>query len=168
MSESFLELLPNAPMYHIGMYRNTGSLIPVQYYNRLPKGKPSDVAVVLDPIIASSRTICAVVSIVKKWGAKKVKVVSLVASKCGVQALAKQHPDVQIYLASIDTLAENGVDLVPGIGDAGDRLYLGLNSEDSSDKNLLPHPRPDSEPDNTSTTNSSDNNSAKRARIGGP
>lgn len=125
MTEALLELLPDSPVYHVGMYRNPGSNIPVQYYNRLPKGHPSDVALVLDPVIASSRTINAVVSIVKKWGARKIKVVTLVASRCGLEALCKMHPDVQVHLASIDELAENGLDLIPGIGDAGDRLYLG-------------------------------------------
>ncbi|CAM9355970.1 unnamed protein product [Choristocarpus tenellus] len=157
MSEVFLELLPNAPMYHIGMYRNPGSMIPVQYYNRLPKGHPSDVALVLDPIIASSRTICAVVSIVKKWGARKVKVVTLVASKCGILALTNQHPDVEVHVASIDTLAENGLDLVPGIGDAGDRLYLGLNSEESRDTNYNKMPLTD--------TDQSENVEGKKLRI---
>ncbi|CAM9201547.1 unnamed protein product [Chrysoparadoxa australica] len=131
MVEPLLELLPNSPVYHIGMYRNPGSQIPVQYFNRLPKGKPSDIAFVLDPVIASSKTICATISILKKWGAKKIKVLTLVASKCGLAALLEQHPDVAVHAASIDELAENGVDLVPGIGDAGDRLYYtGANSYD--------------------------------------
>eukprot|EP00903_Cladosiphon_okamuranus_P016882 g15564.t1 len=128
MTEALLELLPDSPVYHVGMYRNPGSNIPVQYYNRLPKGHPSDVALILDPIIASSRTINAVVSIVKKWGAKTIKVVTLVASRSGLEALSKMHPEVQVHLASIDELAANGQDLVPGIGDAGDRLYLGKNA----------------------------------------
>ncbi|CAM9112366.1 unnamed protein product [Ectocarpus sp. 8 AP-2014] len=128
MTEALLELLPDSPVYHVGMYRNPGSNIPVQYYNRLPKGHPSDVALILDPIIASSRTINAVVSIVKKWGAKTIKVVTLVASRSGLEALNKMHPEVQVHLASIDELAPNGQDLIPGIGDAGDRLYLGTNS----------------------------------------
>ncbi|CAM9661875.1 unnamed protein product [Hapterophycus canaliculatus] len=128
MTEALLELLPDSPVYHVGMYRNPGSNIPVQYYNRLPKGHPSDVALILDPIIASSRTINAVVSIVKKWGAKTIKVVTLVASRSGLAALCKMHPEVQVHLASIDELAANGLDLVPGIGDAGDRLFLGTSS----------------------------------------
>ncbi|CAM9359456.1 unnamed protein product, partial [Ascophyllum nodosum] len=130
MTEALLELLPESPVYHVGMYRNPGSNIPVQYYNRLPKGNPSDVALILDPVIASSRTITAVVSIVKKWGAKKIKVVTLVASRSGLEALCNMHPEVQVYLASIDELAENGLDLIPGIGDAGDRLYLGAHNKD--------------------------------------
>ncbi|CAM9577875.1 unnamed protein product [Pylaiella littoralis] len=128
MTEALLELLPDSPVYHVGMYRNPGSNIPVQYYNRLPKGHPSDVALILDPVIASSRTINAVVSIVKKWGAKTIKVVTLVASRCGLEALYKMHPEVEVHLASIDELASNGLDLVPGIGDCGDRLYLGTNA----------------------------------------
>lgn len=74
MTETMLELLPEAPVYHIGIYRNPGSTVPVQYYNRLPKGVPSDIAIVLDPEITTSKCICATVSMLKKWGAKWIKV----------------------------------------------------------------------------------------------
>jgi uracil phosphoribosyltransferase len=125
MTDAMLELLPNSPVYHIGMYRNPGSNMPIQYYNRLPKGRPSEVVMVLDPIIASSKTICATVSILKKWGAQRVKVVTLIASRSGLAQLMELHPDITVHCAAVDELADNGYDLIPGIGDAGDRLYLG-------------------------------------------
>ena len=133
MTDAMLELMPNAPVYHIGMYRNPGSNMPIQYYNRLPKGLPSEVVMVLDPIIASSKTICATVSILKKWGAKCIKVITLVASRPGIAQLMEVHPDITVHCASIDELADNGIDLVPGNGDAGDRLYLSGTYEDADD-----------------------------------
>ncbi|KAG5176443.1 uracil phosphoribosyltransferase-domain-containing protein [Tribonema minus] len=133
MTDAMLELLPNAPVYHIGMYRNPGSSMPIQYYNRLPKGQSCDVAILLDPIIASAKTICATVSIIKKWGAARVKVVTLIVSRTGLAQLLAVHPDVIVHCAAVDTLADNGHDLVPGIGDAGDRLYLGPDHVDDDE-----------------------------------
>jgi len=133
MSNAMLDLLPNAPVYHIGMYRNPGSNMPVQYYNRLPKGLACEIAMILDPVIVSSKTICAVVGIVKKWGAKHIKVITFVASKPGLSQLMATHPDITVHCGAIDDLSEDGEDVVPGIGDAGDRLFLGpdhINDED--------------------------------------
>lgn len=123
MSEGMLELLPNAAVHHIGMYRNKISLQPIEYYNRLPRDRPSDVAFVLDPMIATCGTSKAVVSMLKKWGAGRIVVLSLVASRPGIERLAAAHPDVDIYLAAVDdVLSETGM-IIPGLGDAGDRLF---------------------------------------------
>jgi len=123
MVESMLELLPNAAVYHIGMYKNRGSILPVQYFNRLPKSTSCEVAIVLDPSISTSQTINATCSILKKWGAKSIKIVCAVVSKAGMDNLYKRHPDVQVYAAAIDdTITEDGL-ISPGIGDSGDRLF---------------------------------------------
>lgn len=116
-----LELLPNAGVHHIGMYRK--GLMPVQYYNRLPKKCDSDIAFVLDPVIATANTVLSVVGILKKWGVKKICVISVVASKDGIDKITSSFPDVQITLGHVDTeLTEDG-QLLPGVGDAGDRLF---------------------------------------------
>ena len=121
MIDSMMELLPNAGVHHIGMYRK--GTMPVQYYNRLPKKCESDVAFILDPIIATSSTVMSVISILKKWGVPKIHVISVVGSESGVKTISETHPDVQITVGTIDTeLSEDGV-LIPGIGDAGDRLF---------------------------------------------
>jgi len=121
MVDSMLELLPNAGVHHIGMYRK--GMMPVQYYNRLPKKCDSDVAYVLDPVIATANTVISVVGILKKWGVKKICIVSVIASKSGIEKIAATFPDVQITLGTIDTgLTEDG-QLLPGVGDAGDRLF---------------------------------------------
>lgn len=123
MCDAMLELMPNAAVHHIGMYRLPGSELPVQYYNRLPKEKPADIAFVLDPLIASSITLQATVAQVKAWGAKKVVVISVVGTEEGLTAISTKHPDVQIHLVSgTDTLNDKGK-MVPGIGDSGDRQF---------------------------------------------
>mmetsp|Transcript_27622 Transcript_27622/g.47617 ORF Transcript_27622/g.47617 Transcript_27622/m.47617 type:complete len:249 (-) Transcript_27622:258-1004(-) len=141
MVEPMLELLPSAAVYHIGMYKNRKSVLPVQYFNRLPKVHSCDTAVVLDPSISTAGTVVATVSILKKWGARRVKVVCALAAAAGVAKLLRRHPDVEIYAAAQDeAMNEDGLP-VPGIGDAGDRLFstpyevmvgpveLGANSE---------------------------------------
>lgn len=121
MTDSMLELLPNAGVHHIGMYKK--GTMPVQYYNRLPKKCEADVAFVLDPIIATASTVLSVVSILKRWGVSKIHVISVIGSESGVKTIAQTHPDVQITCGTIDKeLTEDGA-LLPGLGDAGDRLF---------------------------------------------
>lgn len=121
MVDSMLELIPSAAVHHIGMYRR--EMMPVQYYNRLPKKCEVDVVYVLDPIIATSNTIMSVIGILKKWGVPKIHIISTVGSEQGVDTIAKAHPDVQITIGTMDKeLTKNGT-LLPGIGDAGDRLF---------------------------------------------
>lgn len=117
-----LELVPNAAVHHIGMYRSK-DLMPVQYYNRLPRKCEADVAYILDPIIATSNTVTAVIGILKKWGVEKIHVICVVASEEGINSIAKTHPDVQITVGTIDKELTKDGQICPGIGDAGDRLY---------------------------------------------
>jgi uracil phosphoribosyltransferase len=132
MADGLLELLPMAAVHHIGMYRAEGSLMPIQYYNRLPRDQPCDVAYITDPCIATSNTICAVVSIVKRWGAKKVVVISAIAAESGVKSLLEKHPDVEIHIAEVDaTLTEDGM-IAPGLGDAGDRQFVTPTTTDAA------------------------------------
>jgi uracil phosphoribosyltransferase len=121
MIDSMLELTPNAGVHHIGMYKK-GSM-PVQYYNRLPRKCEADVAFVLDPIIATASTVMSVISILKKWGVPKIHVVSVVVSEEGIKKLAETHPDVFFSVGTIDKEITDDGALLPGIGDAGDRLY---------------------------------------------
>ncbi|GMF37098.1 unnamed protein product [Phytophthora fragariaefolia] len=84
------------------MYRNKQSLLPVQYYNKLPKECNVDVAIVLEPVIATAGTILATVAVLKTWGVEKIKIVSAIASKQGLQEVCAKNPDVEIFLAAID------------------------------------------------------------------
>jgi len=123
MADGMLDLLPTAAVHHIGMYRSKLSHLPVQYYNRLPKNQPCDIAYVVDPCIATSNTIHAVVSILKRWGAKKIIVISAIGSRAGVTRLLNDHPDIEVHIGALDNeLSENGM-ILPGLGDAGDRQF---------------------------------------------
>lgn len=123
MADAMLDLMPKAQVHHIGMFRTKDSPMPIQYYNRLPKDNTADVAYIVDPCIATSNTLHAVITILKKWGAKKIVVVSAIGSAKGIATLEELHPDVDLHVASIDEkMTEEGM-IVPGIGDAGDRQF---------------------------------------------
>lgn len=118
-----LELMPTAAVHHIGMFRTKESLMPIQYYNRLPRDANCDIAYIVDPCIASSNTIHAVITILQKWGAKKIVVVSAIASTTGIEKITELHPEIDVFVAAIDDkLSESGM-IIPGIGDAGDRQF---------------------------------------------
>mmetsp|Transcript_2562 Transcript_2562/g.5336 ORF Transcript_2562/g.5336 Transcript_2562/m.5336 type:complete len:264 (+) Transcript_2562:254-1045(+) len=123
MVDAMLELLPNASVHHIGMYKVLGQN-PVQYFNRLPKDCQSDVAYVLDPLIQTSSTVMSVLGILKKWGVPKIHLVAVLASRKGLEQIVAAHPDVTITVGTIDEelREEDGV-VLPGMGDAGDRLF---------------------------------------------
>lgn len=125
MTDAMLELLPNSAVHHIGMYRTPGTHVaPIQYFNRLPRGKcGSDVAYVLDPMVGSAATVMAVVSILKQWGVPKIHIVTVVASRAGLELLTKTHPDVSVTVGMVDDhLTDCGI-VLPGMGDVGDRLF---------------------------------------------
>jgi len=133
MTDAMLELLPNAAVHHIGMYRMPGAQVPIQYFNRLPRGKcRSDVAYVLDPVVGSAATVIAVVSILKKWGVHKIHVITVVASKTGLELLAKTHPEVSVTVGMVDKQVTASGIVLPGLGDVGDRLF-GLGNHDFED-----------------------------------
>lgn len=121
MIDPMMELLPNAGVHHIGMYRQ--GLRPVQYYNRLPRKCEADVAYVLDPVMATASTVKSVVGILKKWGVEKIHVVSVIACQSGLSSLLKDHPDVYVTVATVDSKLTDDGDVLPGLGDAGDRLF---------------------------------------------
>ncbi|KAL3905736.1 MAG: hypothetical protein SGILL_009556 [Bacillariaceae sp.] len=139
MSEGMLELLPKSAVYHIGMYRIPGQS-PVQYFNRLPRKCESDVAIVLDPVISSSATSTAVIGMLKKWGVRKIHLVSVLASKEGLSTIQKAHPDVYATVGMVDEgLTSTGI-VLPGLGDVGDRLFgTPITSEggDNGDNDLV-------------------------------
>jgi len=123
MAEAMLELMPNAEVHHIGMFSSKVTSVPIQYYNRLPRDHAADVAYVLDPLVARGSTMLATVQQLKKWGAKRVVIITLVASAAGVAKLHEVYPDVEIHCAAVDEkVTEAGV-VMPGLGDVGDRMY---------------------------------------------
>lgn len=116
-------LFPTAKVGHIGLYRDEETLEPKEYYCKLPDGIDKKRAIVLDPMLATGGSACAAIDLLKKRGCKDIRQMSIIAAPEGVEKLATTHPDVKIFVAVVDTkLNENGY-ILPGLGDAGDRLF---------------------------------------------
>lgn len=123
MMEGVLELLPSVQVWHIGVYRDEKTLKPISYYNRLPTTPSVEICFVLDPMLATGGSATAAIDILREWGVKRVKFIGLLGAPEGVAAVQKAHPDVPIHLAALDDhLNEIGF-IVPGLGDAGDRMF---------------------------------------------
>jgi uracil phosphoribosyltransferase len=123
MVEGVWEMMPSAEVWHIGLFRDERTLKPIAYYNRLPISPTVDVCLVLDPMLATGGSASATIDILKKWGAKKIKYVGLLAAPEGVAKLTHDHPDVPLYIAAIDERLNDIGYIVPGLGDAGDRQF---------------------------------------------
>lgn len=123
MVEGMLRLMPSVRVGHIGMYREHDTLEPVDYYFKIPQAAEARDFILLDPMLATGGSAIAAVSSLKKNGATRVRLVCIVAAPEGVQKMLDAHPDVQVYTASLDReLNANGY-ILPGLGDAGDRLF---------------------------------------------
>lgn len=123
MVDGILSLFPAAKVGHIGLYRNEETLEPQEYYCKLPKGIEDKVVMVVDPMLATGGSACDAIKMLKNRGCKKIKLMSIIAAPVGVEKVAKNHPDVQIYVSTLDRcLNENGY-ILPGLGDAGDRIF---------------------------------------------
>ena len=123
MIDGVLTLMPNAKIGHIGLYRNEETLEPVEYYCKLPKKIENKTVIILDPMLATGGSGSAAISMIKKRGVKKIKFLAIIAAPEGLKKIQKEHPDVQIYAAYKDShLNEIGY-IVPGLGDAGDRIF---------------------------------------------
>ena len=121
--DGMLDLVPSARVGHIGLYRDPTTLMPVEYYVKLPEDVHWRLAVVVDPMLATGHSACAAVTRLKQAGAVQIRFACLLAAPEGLQAFAEQHPDVPVFTAAIDRgLDEHGY-IRPGLGDAGDRLY---------------------------------------------
>ncbi|MEI7744986.1 MAG: uracil phosphoribosyltransferase [Chloroflexota bacterium] len=123
MVDAFLELMPTAQVWHLGLFRDEKTLRPVEYYNKLPNTSTVDLCLILDPMLATGGSATAAIEVLKRWGAVRIKLVNLIAAPEGVAAVLKAHPDVEIYTAALDRqLNEKGY-IMPGLGDAGDRQF---------------------------------------------
>jgi len=123
MVHGIWEMMPGAEVWHIGLYRDERTLRPVEYYNKLPVDPTVQVCLILDPMLATGGSAVATVDILKKWGARRIKFVGIIAAPEGIEVLTTAHPDVPIHVAAMDShLNEMGY-IVPGLGDAGDRQF---------------------------------------------
>ena len=123
MVDGILTLFPAAKVGHIGMCRNEETLEPEEYYCKLPAQIEEKVVMVIDPMLATGGSACDAILRLKQRGCKNIRLMSIIAAPEGVEKVAKAHPDVQVYVATLDRcLNENGY-ILPGLGDAGDRLF---------------------------------------------
>ncbi|WP_418455370.1 uracil phosphoribosyltransferase [Allofournierella sp.] len=123
MVDGMLTLLPAAKVGHIGLYRDETTLDPVEYYCKLPADVAERDVLVLDPMLATGGSACDAITQIKKRGARSIKFLGIIAAPEGLAKLHEMHPDVDIYVAALDDhLNENGY-IVPGLGDAGDRIF---------------------------------------------
>jgi len=123
MVDSALRVHPEAKVYHIGIYRDKRSLLPVEYYNKLPNDPSVDICYILDPMVATGGTALATINILKSWGAKKIILVGILVSSYAAKKVAEEHPDVEFVIGTIDEELNDHGYIVPGLGDAGDRQF---------------------------------------------
>ncbi len=123
MVNGLLKLIPAAKVGHIGLYRDPKTLLPVEYYCKLPSDVSERELIILDPMLATGGSAAKAVEILKEKGATNIKLMCLIAAPEGIHEVHKDHPDVQIYTAAIDEKLNSHGYIVPGLGDAGDRLF---------------------------------------------
>lgn len=123
MADAILRMVPQATVRHLGLYRDHITHKPVTYYNKLPERPDIDLAVIVDPMLATGGSAVAVIDLLKRWGVSRIKFIGLIAAPEGVRAIVADHPDVPIYLAALDSHLDEDAYIVPGLGDAGDRQF---------------------------------------------
>ncbi len=123
MLDGLIHVIPNAKIGHIGLYRNEETLKPVKYYYKMPKDIQKRQVIVLDPMLATGGSAVDAITMLKEDGVKNIKFLSIISAPEGIKKLEENHPDVQLYTACVDkSLNEFGY-IVPGLGDAGDRIF---------------------------------------------
>jgi uracil phosphoribosyltransferase len=129
MVDGAWQLLPQAEVWHLGLYRDEATLRPVEYYNKLPVEPTVQVCLILDPMLATGGSASAAVEVLKRWGVQRIKFVGLIAAPEGIQTLHNHHPDVDVHVAAVDERLTTDADpfppgfIWPGLGDAGDRQF---------------------------------------------
>ena len=123
MVEGILDLIPSAKVGHIGLYRDPETLEPVEYYCKMPNDIAERDVIILDPMLATGGSASAAIQFIKNYDVKHIKLMNIIAAPEGIERVHKDHPDVEIYVAAVDEkLNEHGY-IVPGLGDAGDRIF---------------------------------------------
>ncbi|AGN17231.1 uracil phosphoribosyltransferase [Methanobrevibacter sp. AbM4] len=123
MLEGVINVIPNAKVGHIGLYRDGETLKPVKYYYKMPKGISEREVIIIDPMLATGGSSSAAISMLKEDGVSKIKLLCIVAAPKGIETINSNHPDVEIFCAAIDKDLNDKGYILPGLGDAGDRIY---------------------------------------------
>jgi uracil phosphoribosyltransferase len=128
MIDPVLELIPTAEVWHLGLYRDEETAMPIKYYSKLPPERPVDVALILDPMLATGGSAVDALTTLRDWGVPHVKLLSLIAAEEGVKRVNFEFPNSQIYVCQIDPILNDRKFIVPGLGDAGDRIFNTMHS----------------------------------------
>ena len=123
MVDGILNVIPNAKIGHIGLYRNEETFEPVEYYYKMPEGIDKREVLVIDPMLATGGSASATISRLKQDGVTKIKLLCIVAAPQGIKTIEEDHPDVEIFCATVDRELNDTAYILPGLGDAGDRVY---------------------------------------------
>ena len=123
MVEPMLDLIPGSEVWHLGFYRDEETAQPVHYYSKLPKSSPVDLAFILDPMLATGGSAAMACQQMEDWGVKKIKMLSIIAAPEGIDRLSNEFPQVEIHTCVIDERLNEDKFIVPGLGDAGDRIF---------------------------------------------
>ena len=123
MVDGLLELMPFAHVGHIGLYRDETTHKPIEYYFKMPKNVENSIVIVVDPMLATGGSAADAIDSLKQRGCTNIRLMNLVAAPEGIELMQKRHPDVDIYVAAIDECLNENAYIVPGLGDAGDRIF---------------------------------------------
>lgn len=123
MLDGLIKAIPNAKIGHVGLYRDETTHKPVRYYYKMPKDIANREVIVLDPMLATGGSACDTITMLKEDGVKKIKFLSIISAPEGIKKLEEVHPDVKVYTAAIDEKLNENAYIVPGLGDAGDRIF---------------------------------------------
>jgi uracil phosphoribosyltransferase len=123
MVSPLVDLIPDLEVWHLGLYRDETTAEPVHYYDKLPAQNPPDVAIVTDPMLATGGSASLAIDALKRWNAGRIVMMSIIAAPEGIQRLLTDHPGVRIYSCAIDRCLNERKYIVPGLGDAGDRIF---------------------------------------------
>ena len=123
MLDGLINAIPNAKIGHVGLYRDETTHKPVKYYYKMPQDIANREVIVLDPMLATGGSACDTISMLKEDGVKKIKFLSIISAPEGIKKIEELHPDVKIFTACIDEKLNENAYIVPGLGDAGDRIF---------------------------------------------
>lgn len=123
MVDGILDLIPSAKVGHIGLYRDPDTLEPVEYYCKMPADVANSIVIVLDPMFATGGSACAAIDLLKARGCNDLRMVCMVAAPDAIERMHREHPDVPVYCAALDKCLNENAYIVPGLGDAGDRIF---------------------------------------------
>ena len=123
MVDGIHKIIPNAKIGHIGLYRDEKTMEPIEYFTKLPSNLSDSTVLVVDPMLATGGSASKTISILKEAGAKDIRFIGIVGCPEGVERLSKDHPEIDIYLAAMDSHLDENAYIIPGLGDCGDRLF---------------------------------------------